>query len=197
MNKKIFAAVAATAVVAMALTACQPTPPTPQMEDDGIQMSSITDMTQGEVLSHETLDLYEFEDGEDIENDYYKRTTYDGKNVYAVKKASDGQIANLPIDNTVVYTSETDDNCYFERVEFSYKEDGEDKTMEQYQLHVLEKADEVQVSGSLDSDGAGVEVGAEAGEGADEWTDDEKEQFVQDAQDFPGMNPPEVEESLE
>lgn len=133
MRKKIIA-ILAVAAMTVSLAACsnQNEP----MMDDGVQ-TAITDMSEGEVLEHEEIGVFGFESGEEHENDFYKRTTVEDENVYAVRRVSDGEVVNLPINDTVVYTSKSGE-CYYENVEFVYKEDGEEKTMQQYQLHVVE-----------------------------------------------------------
>jgi len=121
------------ALAVCCLTACSA--PNEQHLDPA-EMGAITDFTVGDVEVHEALLPWQFEEGEEVENPYYKRTSDEnGVNAYAVLKASDNQVAYLPMSNTVVYMGNSDD-CYFERTTNTYKLDGEDQTVVQFQLYV-------------------------------------------------------------
>ena len=104
--------------------------------------SVITDFKPGEIELHQVILPWEPEEGEELENPYYSRTTNEGgEYVYAVLKASDNQIAYLPVGHTVVYTSESD-NCYYAKTTNTYLLDGVPVEDEQYQLHVSINAPE-------------------------------------------------------
>lgn len=98
--------------------------------------SVVTDFKPGEVELHQVILPWEAEEGEELENPYYVRKVNDeGEYVYAVLKASDHQVAYLPVGSTVIYTSE-EDNCYYEKATNTYLLDGIPTEDEQYQLHV-------------------------------------------------------------
>lgn len=100
--------------------------------------SQVTDTEFGEASTHEQLAPLEFEDGEAMDNPYYKRTVDPETNSpsYMVKRASDGEPDYLPFDKTVLYTTDQPGAVYYERVPLSYKLDGEQVETEQYQLTV-------------------------------------------------------------
>lgn len=100
--------------------------------------SQVTDTEFGEASMHEQLAPLEFEDGEAMDNPYYKRTVDPETNSpsYMVKRASDGEPDYLPFDKTVLYTTDQPGAAYYERVPLSYKLDGERVETEQYQLTV-------------------------------------------------------------
>lgn len=100
--------------------------------------SQVTDTEFGEASTHEQLAPLEFEDGEAMDNPYYKRTVDPETNSpsYMVKRASDGEPDYLPFDKTVLYTTDQPGAAYYERVPLSYKLDGEQVETEQYQLTV-------------------------------------------------------------
>lgn len=100
--------------------------------------SQVTDTEFGEASTHEQLAPLEFEDGEAMDNPYYKRTVDPETNSpsYMVKRASDGEPDYLPFDKTVLYTTDQPGAAYYECVPLSYKLDGEQVETEQYQLTV-------------------------------------------------------------
>lgn len=144
MKKTKFICVALSVVLAACcLTACsQPdeTGPIPEGDSPGV----VTNFEIGDVETHEPILPWQFEEGEEAENPYYKRTTDEnGTNVYAVLKASNNQVAYLPMSNTVVYMGSLTTDCFFERTTNTYKLDGEDQTVVQFQLYVADTASEV------------------------------------------------------
>lgn len=136
MNKFICGALSLV-LAACCLTACsKPDETGPTPEEDA---PAVTDFSIGDVETHEPILPWQFEEGEEAENPYYKRTTDEGgNNVYAVLKAADNQVAYLPMSNTVVYVGAEGSDCYFERTTNTYKLDGEDQTVVQFQLYVAE-----------------------------------------------------------
>lgn len=136
MNKFICVALSLV-LAACCLTACSKpdeTGPTPEVD-----APAVTDFSIGDVETHEPILPWQFEEGEEAENPYYKRTTDEGgNNVYAVLKTADNQVAYLPMSNTVVYVGAEGSDCYFERTTNTYKLDGEDQTVVQFQLYVAE-----------------------------------------------------------
>jgi hypothetical protein len=104
-----------------------------------VDAPAVTDFSIGDVETHEPILPWQFEEGEEAENPYYKRMTDEGgNNVYAVLKTADNQVAYLPMSNTVVYVGAEGSDCYFERTTNTYKLDGEDQTVVQFQLYVAE-----------------------------------------------------------
>lgn len=125
--------------------------------------SQVTDTEFGEASTHEQLAPLEFEDGEAMDNPYYKRTVDPETNSpsYMVKRASDGEPDYLPFDKTVLYTTDQPGAAYYERVPLSYKLDGEQVETEQYQLTVSVAPVPETSETAVSSDGA-----AEGGEAA-------------------------------
>lgn len=123
------------------LASCSPqeTPEPPSESETvvtGATTGVVTDFQSSDTELHETIVPWEFEEGEEVDNLYYCRTVSDnGVPVYAVERASDNQVVYLPMSQTVVYASESE-NCYFERTTLTYALDGEPKEVVQYQLHV-------------------------------------------------------------
>lgn len=100
--------------------------------------SQVTDTEFGAASTHEQLAPLDFEEGEAMDNPYYKRTVDPETNSpsYMVKRVSDGEPAYLPFDKTVLYTTDQPGAAFYERVPLSYKLDGEQVETEQYQLTV-------------------------------------------------------------
>lgn len=102
---------------------------------DGTEPPSVTisDMDEGTVEVHETLLPLE-ENGDS----YYNRIQdANGNSVYRVKQAVNEEFVNLPTEETVLYTI-AEGEAYYEKVTYHYKENGEEKTMSQYQLFVTD-----------------------------------------------------------
>lgn len=98
----------------------------------------VTDVSEPDVELHETIIKQTFEDGETIENLFYKVTKDEnGEKAYEVIQESDNNSVLLPASNTVIYTSDSED-CYYEKTTYTYKMDGEDVQVEQYNLFVTE-----------------------------------------------------------
>lgn len=128
--------------------------------------SVITDFKPGEVELHQVILPWEPDEGEDLENPYYSRTTNEeGEYVYAVLKASDHQPAYLPVGHTVVYTSESD-NCYYEKATNTYLLDGVPVEDEQYQLHVSLNVPEKPTKPDTENDSKDTELDGEPTEDA-------------------------------
>lgn len=140
--KRFICGVLSVVLAACCLTACSKSDETgPNPEGD--LPSVVTDFVTGDVEIHEPILPWQFEEGETVENPYYKRTTDEsGANVYAVLKASNNQVAYLPMSNTVVYMGASDTACFFERTTNTYKLDGETHTVVQFQLYVADVAAE-------------------------------------------------------
>lgn len=117
-----------------------------EQKDEPQEPNTITEMSEPEVTLHEEIVEQEFGEDEEVDNPYYKRTvTDDGEPAYAVIRQRDGQMVNLPMDSTVLYVTE-EGPSYYEQVTISYKENGEDVTMEQYDLYVQSTTEEEPVS---------------------------------------------------
>lgn len=140
--KKFICSVLSVVLAACCLTACsRPNETGPDPEGD--PPSAVTDFVIGDVETHEPILPWRFEEGEAVENPYYKRTTDEnGTNVYAVLKAYDNQVAYLPMSNTVVYMGASNADCFFERTTNTYKLDGEDQAVVQFQLYVADTVPE-------------------------------------------------------
>ena len=129
-------------VMVLALASCsnsspttQPLPDNDAQEPEQSNASVITDMEAGEAEVYEVIVPWTFQDGDPVDNPYYKKgTDEDGNPVYMVEKAN-GQVSYLPMGETVVYASENE-SSHFERTTYTYKEDGEEKAFTQYQLYV-------------------------------------------------------------
>jgi len=162
--KKFICSALSVVLAACCLTACSKPDETGKISE-GDPTSSVTDFVVGEVENHEPILPWQFEEGEEVENPYYKRTTDEnGTNVYAVLKASDNQVACLPMSNTVVYMGNSDADCFFERTTNTYKLDGEDQTVVQFQLYVADTAPETPSIAAPELDGV-VSEDQESGEG--------------------------------
>lgn len=141
MMRKAIALLLAAVSVMLTLTACgsesdgggkMPNETDEVTPDIGV----VTDFNTGDVELHEAILPWEYDEGEDIDNPYYKRTTdVDGNLVYAVLQASTNQPAYLPMGNTVVYSGNFE-TCFYERTTVSYTENGEHRSNVQYQLYV-------------------------------------------------------------
>ena len=105
----------------------------------------LTDFNTGAAEQHETVLPWDYEEDEQVDNIFYKRTTDEnGEPVYAVKLASNEQPFYLPMNSTVIYSGDFEES-YFERYTVTYKENGESKSMVQYQLHVMTDSVESEV----------------------------------------------------
>ena len=162
-------------LAACCLTACSQPSETGQTPE-GDSPSAVTDFVIGDVETHEAILPWRFEEGEASENPYYKRTTDEnGTNVYAVLKASDNQVAYLPMSNTVVYMGAAGSECYFERTTNTNKLDGEDQTVIQFQLYVADTVEEVAPEVPVVVDGASPEGSAPEGDMPEAGTADAQE----------------------
>ena len=140
--KKVIKTITAMLSLLLVLSACYgPVTPTADPENtesvaETTELPTLSDFTTGDVEVHEVLLPWDWQEGEHIDNLYYKRTTNDaGEAVYAVLQASNGQPFYLPMGSTVMYTGEYPE-CFFERYTVTYKEDGVDKSFVQYQLYI-------------------------------------------------------------
>lgn len=141
--RKFICSALSVVLAACCLTACSQPSETGQTTE-GDSPSAVTDFVIGDVETHEPILPWQFEEGETAENPYYKRTTDEnGTNVYAILKASDNQVAYLPMSNTVVYMGAAGSDCYFERTTNTYKLDGEDQAVVQFQLYVADTVEEI------------------------------------------------------
>lgn len=96
----------------------------------------VEDFSTSEAELHEPILPMEFEDGEDVDNPYYKRTVDEnGKPAYLVTNGTTGQPQYLPMGQTVIYSGDYED-CFYERYTITYKINGEYRSMVQYQLYV-------------------------------------------------------------
>lgn len=97
---------------------------------------AISDLNIGEAELYEPIEPLEFEDGEEIDNLYYKRTVDgNGEPAYMVINATTKQAAYLPLGQTVIYAGEYE-TCFYERFNVTYKQNDEFRSTVQYQLHV-------------------------------------------------------------
>lgn len=113
-----------------------------QVGDDGESEEPtgvITDMRVIEESSQENIIEIEQEDGEAVVSSYYLVSKdSSGRPVYSVKRATTGQLVQLPMGDTVLYSSDAGAN-YYKTVTYQYELDGETRTMVQYQLYVSEE----------------------------------------------------------
>ena len=174
MKKKSIATIALT--LTLLLAGCGATEN--EQEETVQEPNTITDMSEPTVMLHEEIVEQEFGEDETVDNPYYKRTVdEDGNPVFEVIRKRDGQKVTLPLDNTVLYVTETGPS-YFEQVTITYKENGEEVTMEQYNLYAQSTTEEepvspeehpditVEESGSGSSEGSGTSGSAGTGSGA-------------------------------
>lgn len=141
MKKKSLAVIAMTLV--LLLTGCGANK---SESNEPQEPNTITDMSEPDVQLHEEIVEQKFGEDEEVDNPYYKRTlNEDGDPVYEVIRKRDGQKVTLPLDSTVLYVTETGPS-YYEQVTLTYKENGEEVTMEQYNLYAQSTTEEEPVS---------------------------------------------------
>lgn len=117
-----------------------------EQEETVQEPNTITEMSEPTVMLHEEIAEQEFGEDETVDNPYYKRTVdEDGNPVFEVIRKRDGQIVTLPLDSTVLYVTESGPS-YFEQVTITYKENGEEVTMEQYNLYAQSSTEQEPVS---------------------------------------------------
>ena len=162
MKKKSIATIALT--LTLLLAGCGATEN--EQEEAVQEPNTITDMSEPTVMLHEEIVEQEFGEDETVDNPYYKRTVdEDGNPVFEVIRKRDGQKVTLPLDNTVLYVTETGPS-YFEQVTITYKENGEEVTMEQYNLYAQSTTEEEPVSPEEQPWGSGTSGSAGTGSGA-------------------------------
>lgn len=162
--RKFICSALSVVLAACCLTACSQPSETGQTPE-GDSPSTVTDFVIGDVETHEPILPWQFEEGETAENPYYKRTIDEnGTNVYAVLKASDNQVAYLPMSNTVVYMGAVGSECFFEQTTNTYKLDGEDQAVIQFQLYVADAVEEIAPEAPIVADDIGPEDTALEGE---------------------------------
>ena len=134
MYKNFLKALVGATLLTLSLSGCGGTQgSTVQDEAQGDAQYAIEDFKTGEASVHEVILPLEFDEGEVVDNLYYKRTTNDsGVPCYAVMK-SNGQMAYLPMDETTCYVTESG-SSYYEAIPITYKMDGEEVSKTQYQL---------------------------------------------------------------
>lgn len=107
----------------------------PEISEPGPEQNPIQDVAPGEAELHEEILPLEFEEGESVDNPFYKRTTnVDGVPCYAVLKTN-GQMAYLPMDATVCYVTSSGPS-YYERIKLTYTLNGEEVEKDQWQLFI-------------------------------------------------------------
>ena len=131
MKKAVIFMMAAVMLISM-FSGCKPG----ENPEPSPSVPALTDFNTSEAQQHEVILPWPWAEGESADNRYYKRTTdSNGTAVYAVMQASNNQVAYLPMGSTVVYTGQYE-TSYYEKFTITYKEDGVDKSMVQYQLYV-------------------------------------------------------------
>ena len=151
MNKKNVALLLMIVALMLCLTACN-TPPEPSLDVPDVSNSGeeslppvasadpIDNFEAGSAEMHEPILPLEFEDGETVDNPYYKKTTNEeGMPCYMVINASTNQPVYMPMAETVIYSGENED-CFYERYTFTFEQNGEYRSTTQYQLHVNSNA---------------------------------------------------------
>ena len=102
----------------------------------------VENMEESVVGDKINLTTVELEEGESYLNgsEYIKRSLDEsGSSVYVVKNADTGEEIEIPMDNTVSYSSEDVDQPYMEKIELSYTVNGEPTTEEQYRVYTSNK----------------------------------------------------------
>lgn len=151
MNKKSITLLLTIAALLLLLTACN-TPPEPSLEmpdvSDGLEESEppvasadpIENFEAGSAEMHEPILPLDFEDGDIVDNPYYKKTVNEeGTPCYMVLNASTNQYVYMPIGKTVIYSGENE-GCFYERYTVTYEQNGEYRSSTQYQLHINSNA---------------------------------------------------------
>ena len=111
----------------------------------------ISNINLGDPEQTELLLPLEAEEGEVLDNPYYRRTTDpDGRPAYAVLKSSDSQMAYLPLEETVIYPIQ-EGTSYYEKKTLSYEVDGEPVTVTRYELWVSAAGDAADSASQEDS----------------------------------------------
>lgn len=139
------------AVFMLSLAACKTDTPdetdSPDVPDESPEVQNstdpeidyddpISDLSSGEAELHEPILALEFEEGEEVDNPYYKRTVNEeGVPSYLVMNASTNQPAYLPMGQTVIYAGDYE-TCFYERYTITYKQGDEYRSTTQYQLFV-------------------------------------------------------------
>ena len=136
MNKNSLKALVGAALLTLSLSACGGNGganDSAEPDETGDAQYAVEDFQTGEATVHEEILPLEFDEGEVIDNLYYKRTTNDdGIPCYAVMKSS-GQMAYLPMDETTCYVTESG-SSYYEAIPITYTMNGEEVSKTQYQL---------------------------------------------------------------
>lgn len=116
-------------------------------EDNGTATADTTpmvveNMKESVVGDKINLSPVELNESESYLNgsEYIKRSLDEsGSSVYVVKDADTGEEMQIPMDNTVSYSSEDVDQPYMEKIELSYTVNGEPTTEEQYRVYTSNK----------------------------------------------------------
>ena len=102
----------------------------------------VENMEESVVGDKINLAPVELEEGESYLNgsEYIKRSLDEsGSSVYVVKDAGTEEEMQIPMDNTVSYSSEDVDQPYMEKIELSYTVNGEPTMEEQYRVYTSNK----------------------------------------------------------
>lgn len=96
---------------------------------------AVADLEVSEISEPIYIVQLDFEDGENVESAFYKRTANDnGDSMYMVKN-TDGESVYMPVTDTVVYTS-NEPECYYQEIKLAYKVDGVPMEKTQYQIYI-------------------------------------------------------------
>ena len=181
MRKRILLFGLLAAILVTGLSGCKNSSSSDSSEPDS-SAPVITDISAGDAQTHVSVYPQSFDEGEYVENLYYKRVANEaGVPCYEVKTSADAEDYELiPLADTVVYTDPNRTECYYETVKIEYKKDGEPMTSLQYQLYVSAYVVEGDF-GETDDAGAVEDVSAEAGvsEDAMEVSPDLDSEFLQ------------------
>lgn len=147
MKKRMMASLMLAAMLAAGMTGCS------NEQADGQDNLSVSDVSDDEVLMTEPLAPINYEEGDLVENEYYKRGSgSDGTACYFVQvEGQEGEL-EIPMDNTVIYQME-EGEPYIEQVKFSYtdNETGETVEQEQYRIYVVSSSGDEAASSSEES----------------------------------------------
>lgn len=105
-------------------------------EDAPADSINIANLSEETVEMTEKLQQVSYADGEEQVNPFYKKgTNEENMACYVVHFAGQDAETNIPMDNTVIYSTDEGES-YIEKVSFSYEIEGETMAVEQYRLYI-------------------------------------------------------------
>ena len=97
---------------------------------------NITNLSEEKIEMTEKLQQVSYADGEEQVNPFYKKgTSAENTACYVVHFAGQDTETNIPMDNTVIYSTDEGES-YIEKVSFSYETEGETMDVERYRLYI-------------------------------------------------------------